>query len=73
MKKNKNQETQPSKFPKPRTFPSAWDGDALMETNGHPINEDMVKPRALTDEDPNYKPEKFPKPRTHPRCWSIDD
>lgn len=73
MDKNEQSEWVPEGFPKPRTFPEAWDGFALMNTNGHyPEGKEKV----LRDENGSsidWQPEKFPTPRTYPKNWSIDD
>jgi hypothetical protein len=69
----KKKDWTPETFPKPRTFPSGWDGWALMATNGHHVEDEVAKDESKKTEAADWSPEKFPKPRTHPKNWSIDD
>jgi len=73
MKKQKKDEWKPETFPQPRTFPTDWDGSALMSTYGHPIRDGKVNPPPKNSDAKDWNPEKFPKPRTYPKNWSIDD
>lgn len=73
MDKNEQTEWKMEGFPEPRTFPNAWDGFALMSTNGHYHEEGEELLRNKDDVRVDWHPEKFPKPRTYPNNWSIDD
>jgi hypothetical protein len=71
MKKKKD--WKPESFPKPRTFPSGWDGWSLMATNGHFQESENPMEGAKKPGKEDWNPEKFPKPRTFPKNWSVDD
>jgi len=73
MKKKNKKEWTPEPFPKPRTFPSGWDGRALISTNGCHIEDEEKRESPMVKDAPNWRPEKFPKPKTFPKNWSIDD
>jgi len=73
MKPRKKTEWTPETFPQPRTFPSGWDGSALINKNGYQQHEEEASQQAESNDSVDWIPEKFPKPRTYPKNWSIDD
>ena len=70
--RNKKEGT-PKPFPKPRTFPSGWDGTALVPYSGQQAADKAPIPNQESSQEKGWTPEKFPKPRTFPKNWSIDD
>jgi hypothetical protein len=73
MTPKKKSDWTPDPFPKPQTYPSGWDGSALMSTNGHQNTHKTTGVETESKDVTDWAPEKFPKPHTFPKNWSIDD
>ncbi len=73
MNPKNEKEWSPEAFPKPRTIPTAWDGNALMAKNAQQVSDSAANPGPESKDPADWAPEKFPKPRTYPKNWSIDD